>query len=352
LVAEALRRRGAAEPGRHVAMVRDYLGFCLVVRREAFARGEVERLREALRTRQLTPVWFPGVRDDELNRPDVRPGPPGEIGDWEHHLTERLLGGEAEELVAGWAFDIRPTTDDRPFFRDFSRLGQLGRIRQAFGEGWWARAELTRLFVLAALLLAGVAAALGALLPLALVARGPGRGRLALYFGCLGLGFMALELAALSRVTRLVGDPVLAGSITIAIFLVFSGFGSRASSAVTRGAALVASVALVGPLGVGAVDQVAAPLAGAGLGTRALAAMALLAPAAFLMGFAMPLGLGRLEQQHVPWAWGVNGFASVVASPLTLFVAMHHGYSAALAGAAGLYLMAALLLARSERVPG
>jgi hypothetical protein len=93
------------------------------------------------------------------------------------------------------------------------------------------------------------------------------------------------------------------------------------------------------------------PLAGGLPGpARCLLALAAIAPLAFAMGFPMPLGLQRLGGSRlVPWAWGTNGFASVLAAPLAMALAMTWGFSAATGGALAVYAAAGLLF---SRLPG
>ena len=65
------------------------------------------------------------------------------------------------------------------------------------------------------------------------------------------------------------------------------------------------------------------------LGLRLAAALVLIAPLAFAMGLPFPLGLRRFGTRSaalVPWAWGVNGCASVLASPLAMIIAMQWGF--------------------------
>jgi hypothetical protein len=65
----------------------------------------------------------------------------------------------------------------------------------------------------------------------------------------------------------------------------------------------------------------------------------------------MPMGLARLAEKEagqaalIPWAWGINGFASVVAPPLAVAVAMTWSYLVVAAAAILLYLAAALFFA-------
>jgi len=63
------------------------------------------------------------------------------------------------------------------------------------------------------------------------------------------------------------------------------------------------------------------------------------------MGLFFPMGLlhlSRAAPELTPWAWGVNGFASVIATSLTVCLAISYGHSVVLLIAMALYLMVAL----------
>ncbi|MHC4949002.1 MAG: spermidine synthase family protein, partial [Planctomycetota bacterium] len=161
---EALRRTGR-RPGRHLVVVRDFLGVCTIARSSPWTADDLARVRAACAERQLTPVWFEGIGRDELNRPDALPGPEPGV-DWYTEATRRLLSPEAASFIDAWAYDIRPPTDDRPFFHDFCRLGSLGALRDAYGDLWLTRTELAFLFVIAATGAVAVAGAVLILTPL------------------------------------------------------------------------------------------------------------------------------------------------------------------------------------------
>ncbi|MHC4776549.1 MAG: hypothetical protein ACYTBR_14960, partial [Planctomycetota bacterium] len=48
----------------------------------------------------------------------------------------------------------------------------------------------------------------------------------------------------------------------------------------------------------------------------------------------------------VPWAWGTNGFASVLAAPLAMALAMAWGYHVVAAGALAVYALAGVVFSR------
>jgi hypothetical protein len=355
-LADALEGRGVTEPGRHVAVVRDYLGVCTMARPTPWTGRDVRRIRDLVARRQLTPVWFPGIRPDELNRPDALPGPEGGPGDWYHHAAARIFSGEGGRVVAESVYDLRPPTDARPFFTDFTRLGSIGAFRRAFGDLWLTRVELAYLFVLAA---AGAVAVAGFLLTLApvLVSRSVRRSRgklaTAAYFTALGLAYLLLEMALLSKVTVLVGDPVTAAAVVLTAFLLLSGLGSAMAQRLDAArrapvAAAVAGIAVVASLLAAVLGALTGWVGGSSVAIRSAAAVTAVAPLALLMGFPMPLGLARLHRgapSLVPLAWGVNGFASVLAAPLAVLLAMTWSYRVVTVAAVGLYVAAALVFA-------
>jgi hypothetical protein len=370
-IAEAMRAAGTSAPERHVVVVRDFLAVCTIVKASPWTDEQVVDLRRALHERDLTPVWFPGVREKELNRPDELPGPPGQPGDWYHYGAVRLFGGASREFIGDWAFDIRPPTDDRPFFLDFCKVSSVGDLRDAYGDLWLTRSELAFLFVLTAAVIVAVVGALLTVLPLLVwhrgrarkIAGGPGhrpgakaRGRAAtgLYFTAIGMAYMFLEITFLSRLIHWMGDPVLAAAVAIAGFLLASGLGSLTAQRLGDDAGrwlprVVGALIVLGLIEQLVLGRLAAPVGGLSLVLSCGASFVALAPLGYLMGFPMPLALRRLQGGNaglIPWAWGVNGFASVIGAPLAMAIAMTWGFSVAGGLALLLYLVPIAAFAR------
>ena len=356
LFAEALRSGGVEEPGRHIVIVRDFLAVCTLVKPTPWQPQQLEQVAEMLQRRQLTGVWFTDIPERYLNQPDWLPGPEGTQIDWYHYAARRLFADDAQTFIDDWFFDIRPPTDDRPFFYDFSKLQTIAKLREAFGGLWLTRTEIAFLFVIAALVGVGIIAVIFTIVPLLFVRPGCGLRTLAPaagYFTCLGLGYLMLEITLLSKLTRLIGDPVQAAATTIAAFLFFSGLGSmtaqkcRLTPTFLRHLIIVLIVAA--GLCIAALGPATRLVGGFGDLARMAAAVALVAPPAFLMGFPMPAGLSRLHRgpaQLVAWAWGINGFASVLAAPTATLIGMVWGFTPAAIAALVLYLAAGLLFAR------
>jgi spermidine synthase len=349
-IVKSLKRIGIERPEAHVVMLRDYLGVCTMVKRSQWTPDEIGRLRAVASARELTPVYFAGIREDELNQPDHLPGPEGGVGDWLHHATTRLLSPDANAFIDRWAFDIRTPTDNRPFFGNFTKLRAIGELKRAFGDLWLTRTELALLFVLAATAIIAIVGLVLTIVPLLWVRgirRSSGLGVTGLYFTAIGLAYLMLEITLLSSLIHLIGDPMLAGAAAIAGFLFFSGLGSLVAQKLSRPTLLPRLILVLVLVGideawiVGWATSIAGPMPAL---ARAVLAVIIIGPLGFLMGFPMPSALRRLETsapQLIPWAWGVNGFASVLAPPLATAIGMTVGFWTAGAAALGCYLAAA-----------
>jgi len=369
---ESLESLGVSEPARHLVQVRDYLGVCTMALRSPLSDPQRAALRAALRELHLTPVWYDGIRPEEVNQPDALQGPPGTEIDWLHYAAREILSPRRETFYGAWLFNIRPPHHHSPFFWDFYRPQALPELKRAYGGLWLTRAEVGRIFLHASLLVATGAAVVLILLPLAFVAirarRGnrpsdtigavarPGIGRVVtwtlVYFGAIGLGFMGIEMALISRAIGWVGDPVIASAGVIAGVLVLSGLGSLSAERVTRGRRWLAP-ALVAALAAAAGALAWSDADSTSVLTAALAALT--AVLAYFMGVPMPAGLRWLDQrapQLVPWAWGVNGVASVIATGGALVVAMDVGYRHVMLLAAALYALTAFSALTSIGGPG
>lgn len=352
----ALEQSGVTRSGAHIAMVRDFLGVCTMVRPRPWREGEIRRLRDLAAERNLTPVYFEGITARELNRPDELPGPPGEDGDYLYHVMRRLLSedpGETARFFEEWPFEIRPATDDRPFFGNFGKLGALPDFRRAYGAGWLLRSELAYLFVLSTAVIVTCVGLVLTLLPFVFradIRRASGRSIAAVYFLAVGLAYLVLEIAFLSGIQRLLGDPVIGGAATVGGFLLCSGLGSLTADRIAglpgvslARLAMVPAVLAI-PVFTGLI--LLALYGGAWpLGLRLVAVLVLIAPLAFAMGLPFPLGLrwfGTRSAALVPWAWGVNGCASVLASPLAMILAMQWGLVLTVTAAAACYVVAGI----------
>lgn len=390
--AAALESIGITDADRHIVQVRDYLGVCTLALRAPLNDAARARLTAAIDAFNLTPVWYEGLPPERVNRPDQLAGPPGSDVDWLHHAAGEIFSPRREAFYEAWLTNVRPPRDDSPFFWDFYKPGAVAVLRNAYQDLWLTRAELGRLFLYASLVIAGAAAILLILAPLAVTRlvqrrrqprRIPGSadphaqsGRtvasseadpsqaawsrpptiaMILYFAAIGVGFMGIEMALISRAIHWLGDPVIASALIIGALLVLSGLGSLVSlRAFRRGAWAPATLVATLTMFVAAAAFLAHQYSVlSGVASLAIAVVAI--PLALVMGTPLPTGIARLADRAaalVPWAWGVNGVASVIGTSLAMVIAMSLGYRYVFALAAVLYACAALAALRLANTSG
>ena len=268
-----------------------------------------------------------------------------------------IMAPDRQQFYAEYAQDVRPTTDDRPFFFHTTKLADQFQVAfgrsMLFGNGLSAlltlmgiSGGLVLLFVVAPLVVAGGQ-------------RAPSWFATLVYFGALGAGFMLIEVAVLQRFVLFLGHPVYSLTVTLFSLLLGTGLGAASSrrlgaDRLARTAAvtllLIAVLALVWVVAVSPIIQWAMPYSRA---FRIAVAIATLVPLGVVLGIPMPAGIRLLAARAphmVPWAWGMNGAFSVVGATLAIFIAMNWGFQITLFAASGSYLIGLGALLASERV--
>ena len=337
---------------KHLAIVQYDRVQTFMLKKSEFTPKEIATLRAAASDLRFNVIYAPTFAGDRTPALPI---------DW----VDGMATADYPRLIAAtdrWQFyesykqDIRPTTDDRPFFFHTTKL--QNQFQVAFGHQMLFGNGLSALMTLI-----GISAALVALFvigPLVLSGGPNVRGWFAwlLYFGALGAGFMLIEVSVLQRFVLLLGHPVYSLTVTLFSLLLGTGIGAALSRrlreqtlarSTTIALAAIAVLALVVTVVVTPLVTWAIPFSRA---VRIAIAVATLVPIGVVLGVPMPAGI-RLLSARAPemltWAWGINGALSVVGATLAIFVAMNWGFATTLMAASAVYLVGllALLLAVS-----
>jgi hypothetical protein len=266
-------------------------------------------------------------------------------------VASRFMQGDFKTVGNGYVFNSEPLTNDRPYFAGFVKLKDIPRFMdklETISDEWgylllWATLILSLFF--------------GSILMLLPVIFGwraffsGHRGKLSiiLFFTCLGIGYILVEIAMISKYVLCLGNTTVSVTVLITGMLVFSGLGSYASErfvSVAGATMAVVCIAISAILVLFAfcLDPILGAVGWWPYGAKILFCLALLFPVAFLMGFPFALGmatLSRLNKEHFfVWAWGINGSFSVVGSVLVPILSVIFGISSAIMVSAAVYLIA------------
>lgn len=342
LATEALRVAGIEDPRAHLVVVRnmdlgrqldapDGVGTVLIGKRP-FTAGDLAAIQQVATNLAFDVVFSSKVSQDEV--------------------FDQILGPNADAFLATYPLRIAAPTDDSPFFfnmlrwRDIVNMTALKSGKQSNN----LKAVATLGLLLATVTLLSVLCILG---PLWAGPRVAVRESLPLFafFIAIGLGFMLVEISQMQRLIIALGHPTYALSVVLFSLLLSSGIGSFLTGAIRpERLAGAGTTRLVGLVIVLCLFGVVTPLvvewsAAGSTFVRIAVAVALLFPQGLMMGMAFPLGLRLARQRNpalMPWLWGLNGAASVVASVLSVCIALTWSISAAFWCGCAAYIVASV----------
>ncbi len=345
----ALHRLGITDAARHVAVVRENVNDLrkwgaqdtILISRSALTSSDISRIESGAKTANMDVVYVPGTNLDTPFR-------------------TLLTTPHLEEFYNSYAFDVRPVSDNRPFFfytvqpRDLIDFVLHGSRAT---EDYKINSALPVLFGLIAISIMATLVIL-ALPPLLLGHRLPrerGSFRALLFFVFIGAGYIVIQVALIQKFVLFLGHPTYALTVIIFSMLLSSGCGSFASKRLVRNDVGRLSKALLLIIaGTIALALVVSPISESGVALpfaiKVLLSVALISPLGFAMGMPFPTGLALLEKimpASVRWAWAINAASSVMGSAAAMFLAIYVGLQLTLIMGSVFYFGALLSAIRS-----
>ena len=300
-------------------------------------------------------AYYAGMEMERANRYDVQRTPYYFIG------ASLLSGHGAESFIREYAFDISPTSDNRPYFSHFFRWDKAQDLFRHLRREWLPMVESGYIFILATLIQAILTGCVFILMPLLFIRkvhrqsyRGKHVPRWAdilvtlLYFWSIGMAFMFLEMAIFPRYILLLSNPVYSAAVVLSTVLVFAGCGSlsvRRLQAFGSCFLWIPVIVITTWVGLHAVagEWLFENALKFSIGGRVALAVLMLSLISFFLGWPFPSGLRVTAKRFpnlVPWAWGINGCASVMGAVLGKFLAVSLGFKFLMFAACALYILA------------
>ena len=342
---------GISNPARHIMLVRDARSSydrtpaTYIFKKSEFTDDEVRTIEDVARSNGFELLFTPLTRPSNI-------------------FTQMIEAPDPAALWASFETNVEPTRDNNPFFFNSIRLANVWRAVEG-KTGEWKKTNLGTSILFALLAITSVLVLLFIIGPLVLVRRralATGLGTKVsylLYFGCLGAGFIIVEVAMIQKFILFLGHPVYSLAVVLFSVLAFSAIGSYLSGRVSEErltpalVKLLITLVLLVVIYIIALPPIFYGLVGLAREIRIVLAVVLMAPLAMVMGMPMPIGirlLARSAPEIIPWAWGVNGATSVMGSVAALVIAILTGFNQALLVGAGLYLLAMIFISRRRAV--
>ncbi|UCH34077.1 MAG: hypothetical protein JSV65_16215, partial [Armatimonadota bacterium] len=266
----------------------------VVASREPLTADQVRAVTDAARRLRFLIPYAPGVRGDD-------------------EIAALIETADLERLLHSMDEDLSAPTDDCPFFFSTVRLRDFFSIAHLFGRF----GETGPIALLAQLLVVvAVLVVLFIIAPMSFAGRlghtPPTAAALLIYFSCLGLGFMLVEIPLIQRFILFLGHPIYALSVILFSLLVFGGIGASltarwAPEHAARAAAAAAGLLVVLLLFyILPLPALLARLIGLEPAARVAVAAGLLLPIGLVMGMPFPLGLkiaNVRSAEIIPWLW-------------------------------------------------
>jgi len=340
---EALERRGIEDPASHMFVLFGGRWAELLVSETAFEPKVIAALHSLVERNGYKILFDP-------TEPHGGPFDEGLHAD----------GAARTAFFDDYPYMVEPATDDKPFFFNYFKWGDLKKTDQYGGHAYEQKYPIGHLCLLLSLVQTVLLGAFFILRPLRRMkseTKAGGSGNLAVfgYFAALGLGFIGIEVVLLQRFVLFLGHPTWSLVVVLPTLLIAAGVGSLTmrptSDARQRLRRLLWGIPLVILF---ALFISGAPLnvfLGLSLSLRFFLSVVFLAPVGFVLGMAFPAGIALIDEtapELVPWAWAVNSFATVFGSTATVLLAMDFGFTAIMVAMIPLYALGIWALLRSK----
>jgi spermidine synthase len=362
LANQALREVGVTDPRRHIMVIKrnqkqlsgDIPGAVanIIASRTPFTDADIDTAAKVAKQMDFDLLLTPKSNATRTDYPDER------LFAAVKSLEKIASSPDAYATAAEFPINLAPPTDDKPFFFNMTRM------RDAFNPAKWQGqghdVNLKAVQVVAGLLvfvviLTGCCVVLPVFLKAdraALAASLP----LTAFFIFIGLGFILVEISQMQRLIILLGHPTYSLSVVLFALLVSSGIGSYLTRSVDESSLapatarrmitlliLLVIIGLITPLMIRTYVSSSTPI-------RVAIALLLLMPAGLFMGMCFPLGMKAAANRKgdiTAWLWGINGAMSVVASVLSVVIAMSFGIAASWWAGVACYALALAAIHRA-----
>lgn len=351
-IVSALKEIGTEDIEKNITAIRSWDSMTILAKKAPFTAEETDDLIEFSKERSFDLVYYPGIKESESGV-FIKTASNDYFNGFQMILAPDTRGAFLNDYI----FDIRPVSDENPFFNYYLKFRNIRKIYNMMGQRLLYFIEggyLLPVILLIALVLSSVMI----LLPATIKHKRPEsryQKKIALhallYFAMLGLGFMFIEVTLIHMSILVFENPTYTIAVVLTAILISAGTGSLFSSGLTKRRlssafiiliVLIVLYSILYPLLISLTSHYPIWL-------KTVIFFTAIFPAGFIMGIPFPSGiriLSELDPALIPWAWAINGCLSVIAPIITIMLAVLAGFSFVLWAGALTYLIAFISLHR------
>jgi len=345
-VVEALHNLGINNPEKHIVMIEEpfrthWRQAVFLLKKTPFTKKEINTIDKLRIKMKLEWLHHPYKKID-------------------NQLVDYLYTENKDLFIDRYPVRIDANTDNCPFFFNFLKPKHyIGRLPTQDTHNKYPVFIFKTLFVIVFFMVLTTI-----LLPLLLYRpcirqeqKPAFRWGYILYFTCLGLGFMLVEIPYIQKFILFLGQPLYAIAIILTAMLISSGLGSLCSGLIPEVSVrkwlclILALICICLSTYLFFIPYLFEVFLGTPLSVRVIISALAISGLGFMMGMAFPLGIRMLNidaPSMLPWVWGINGACSVLGSIVAWGLSLNFGYIFTLEFAITVYAFAlAIILMKS-----
>ncbi|NNG28133.1 MAG: hypothetical protein HKM87_11435, partial [Ignavibacteriaceae bacterium] len=333
-LAEVIDEQGIQDITKHISAIKNWNTISIIVKRSQITFEESEKIRTFCKEMNFDPVILPGLIQEERERFNKLQD------DSFYRMIDKILSSkdERESVYSNYSFNIKPATDNQPYYSQFLQLKSIPILAELFGGNAVPFFEVGYILLYITFLQIIFISFVLIIIPLFKFGwKGENRSWTFLYFCGLGIGYMFIEIVLIQKFTLYFGNVLYSAAAVVSLMLISSGFGSWFSQNLyakpSRIVGVTALIILSLIIYLIFLSSLLITTIAFTLTTKIIFTTFLIAPPAFIMGMPFPLGLRLLSERNesgdagqVPWAWGINGLFSVISVVLATIIAIELGF--------------------------
>ncbi len=346
---DALRTINVKNPGDHIIIGSHQRWALMLIKKTPFTDKERTIIKNYFATHDTSLIYPTG----QVGIPEVLKNP----SDFYNLYLENFKQNNEGFFSKIYRYDVSVVTDNNPFFYKYYKLSSFNPLKVFAYHHTGTVIFMTQglvfiqalIFILLFIFVPLVIFKKNVIkiLPLKAIPS------FIVFFSCLGVGFMFIEIPLMQRFVLLLGSPIYSLSVTLTFLLLGTGLGSlllpqlqklgknKKDSLSIVGLLIVLMLAIFVLSGVRSLD----PFVGLPLAKQIMIVASILLPLGILLGVFFPSGLELVSknyQETIAWAWGINAGFSVLGSILAIILAQFLGFHMILLMGGIIYLIAVL----------